>query len=293
GAKAASSRVAGSRRAPPAGARPRLLDRLPPGARSLRAPTLRGLRYLAAAAFAALALFLLGTLAAAVASAVTRPLPTDVRFIPLALLASTLRLLVAYVIALAWTIPAAIYIARNERAAKVLLPTAEVLASIPAIAIFPLIILVFFTFTRGLDIPSIALVLTGMQWYLLFNLIAGARSLPPELSECASIFGVKGFLYWRRVIVPAMLPSLVTGSITAWGGGWNALIVSEYVQYRGDTLHAFGIGDFIGRATFDSHDTTLLLFSVLAMVVYIYVLNRLVWKRLYARVLVKYKIEAA
>jgi NitT/TauT family transport system permease protein len=256
------------------------------------AGALRALRILGAAALLAFSALLAGLLALAIANAVLRPPPPGALDIPLALLASTARLVLAYVLALGWTLPVAVYIGRHERAARILMPTAEVLASIPAIALFPVLVLLLVGATGGLDVPSVLLILTGMQWYLLFNLVAGVRALPADLRDAASLFGVRGWVAWKRVVIPGLLPSLLTGSLTAWGGGWNALIVAEYVDFGGTTYHAFGIGDLIDRATFSSPDPVLLVDAVLAMVVFIYVVNALVWKRLYRRALDRYRLEA-
>lgn len=268
--------------------------RLPPRpARRERKGLLRATRLTLTVAFAAAFLFLVGLLAYNLVLVLLKPLPGETASIPLAMLASTLRLLIAYLITLAWTVPAAIYIARHEKASRFLLPLTEVLASMPAAALFPLIVLLLVGPSGGLMLPSILLVLTGMQWYLLFNLIAGARLIPNDLLAAAEIQGVKGWLLWKRVLLPGMMPALVTGSITAWGGGWNALIVSEYVHFGSSTYHTFGIGYLLDKATFETHDGALLLLSVLAMVAFIYALNLAFWKPVYRKVMAKYRLEGA
>ena len=103
----------------------------------------------------------------------------------------------------------------------------------PATALFPLIVLFVIKVTGGMNLASILLILTGMQWYLLFNLLAGVSQVPSDLKEAARSFGLTPRRHLAQVIVPALLPSLITGSITAWGGGWNALILSEYFVYSG------------------------------------------------------------
>ncbi len=248
-------------------------------------------RVVVAALFGALLFAVAALVGAALVRVLLAGVPSETASIPLALLASTLRLLVAYGITLAWTIPAAIFIARNEKASRILMPLTEVMASIPAVAFFPLILLLLVGVTGGLGVASILLVLTGMQWYLLFNLIAGARLVPADLLSAAEVQGVKGWLLWRRVMIPAMMPALVTGSITAWGGGWNALIVSEYQKYGGQSYHTFGIGYLIDKATFETPDPALLLLSVLSMVAFIYLINALFWKRMYRRAITKYQLE--
>ena len=131
-----------------------------------------------------------------------------------------------------------------------------------------------------------------MQWYLLFNLIAGVRSIPSELKEAARSLGLSRWMTWRKVDLPALLPSLVTGSITSWGGGWNSLIVSEYLVYKEKVYSVPGIGSLLDRATYVTGDQKLILLTLLAMVGTIVLLNRFVWHRLYVVVADRYKIDA-
>jgi NitT/TauT family transport system permease protein len=217
-------------------------------------------------------------------------LPDDAYNIPLAIAYSFLRLIVAYIICILWTIPAAVFIARNKKASAYLMPVMEVAASIPAIALFPAMVIIFIGF-GALELAAIILILLGMQWYLLFNLIAGVRSIPKDMENVASSFGIRGLLYWKKVLLPAMFPSFITGSITAWGGGWNTLIVAEYITFKGQEYHLFGIGYLLDRATFESPDSRMVILSVLSMAVTIIILNRLIWQPLYRKALVKYKFD--
>jgi len=137
----------------------------------------------------------------------------------------------------------------------------------------------------------VLLVLTGMQWYILFNALAGARQVPGEMKEMTRAFGLPFARRARIAILPAMTPSLVTGSVTGWGGGWNALILSEYVTYGHRVYEAPGIGQLLVRATV-SGNTRLLVWSIVSMVVVIGLLNRFVWRRLYAHASVKFRIDA-
>ncbi len=217
-------------------------------------------------------------------------LPSDAYSIPLAIAYSFLRLSVAYVICIVWTIPAAYYIAKSKKASSYLMPFMEVVASIPAIALFPALVVIFIRF-GNLDFAAIILILTGMQWYILFNLIAGVKSIPKELENAATAFGIKGKLYWKKVLIPTMFPSFVTGSITAWGGGWNTLIVAEYIVYKGQEYHLFGIGYLLDKATFETPDSGMVILAVLGMSVTIIFLNRLIWQPLYRKALAKYKFD--
>ena len=138
---------------------------------------------------------------------------------------------------------------------------------------------------------SVALVLTGMQWYLLFNLLAGAQAMPEDLRELAAASDVRGWLYLRRFFLPVAAPSLITGSLTGWGGGWNALIISEYLTVQGKTYSVNGIGSLLDRATYVKGDLQMIMLTIVSMVVVISVLNRLVWRRMYQRASERYRLE--
>jgi NitT/TauT family transport system permease protein len=172
--------------------------------------------------------------------------------VPLALLFSFLRLLAAYALALIWTLPLAVWIGRNEHMSRRLMPVLEVVASVPATAFFPLIVLTIVRLGGDMNLASILLVTTGMQWYLLFNLIAGIRAIPEDLYQISNSLGLMGRTRWRRLILPAIFPSLVTGSLTAIGGGWNALVLSEYVFAENKLYSVNGIGAILARATYTS-----------------------------------------
>jgi len=217
-------------------------------------------------------------------------LPEEAYYIPLAIAYSFLRIAMAYFICILWTIPASVYIAKNKKAAANLMPFMEVVSSIPAIALFPAMVIIFIKY-GSLEIAAILLLLIGMQWYLLFNLIAGVKSIPKDMDNAATAFGIKGKLYWKKVLLPAMFPSFITGSITAWGGGWNTLIVAEYIVFKGKEYHLFGIGYLLDKATFESPDSRMVLLSVMSLAATIIILNRLIWQPLYRKALAKYKID--
>jgi NitT/TauT family transport system permease protein len=143
----------------------------------------------------------------------------------------------------------------------------------------------------GLNVMAIALVLTGMQWYLLFNLVAGAHAMPADLRELARATDVQGWLYFRRFFLPVAMPSLVTGSITAWGGGWNALVISEAVTAGGRTYSVTGIGALLDEATYVEGDLQMITLTIVAMVAVIGVLNRLFWRPIFTRVSTRYRLE--
>lgn len=262
------------------------LPRGGPAQRTLTAirRTLRVLFLLALGAGAAALLVL-------IVSKLLPPVPPAALQIPRALAFSFLRLCAAYAISLAWTVPLALWVGENDRVARIVTPLAEVAASIPATAFFPLIVFFVVRASGSVDIAAILLVLTGMQWYLLFNAIAGARQVPGEMKEMARSFGLSPLARARKALLPAMAPSLITGSVTGWGGGWNALILSEYVKYGNRIYEAPGIGQLLQVAT-DRGDSRLLVWSLVAMIVVISLLNRFVWRRLYAAASVRFRIDA-
>jgi len=221
--------------------------------------------------------------------------PPDATQIPNAALSSFARLVVAYVVAIAWTLPAAAYVGRSARASRVLTPVLEVFASIPATALLPLIVGFSLAVTSnggiGVQLASVLIALFSMQWYLLFNLIGGVRAIPGDLTEAARSFGLRGWTYWRRVLLPAVVPSFLTGSITAWGAGWNALIVSEYLPFGGTVHEVTGLGALLNHATFVSSDPKLLLLTIFMMIVVVLAMNKLLWHPLAKRASVRYRVE--
>jgi len=220
-----------------------------------------------------------------------RPFPPKAFLIPQAILSSFLRLLVAYLIALAWTLPVAYWIGRSPRALRIITPIAEIGAAIPAPALFPFFILFAIHAVGGMNTAAILLILSGMQWYLLFSLIGGVQNIPLDLKEGANALGLTGLNYWKRLYLPAIFPSLITGSITAWGGGWNALIVSEYIVYRHEVHSVVGIGAMLDEAIYESGDEQMILLTLLAMILTIACLNRFFWRRVYVYAIERFKLE--
>jgi NitT/TauT family transport system permease protein len=213
----------------------------------------------------------------------------ELSLLPQALFTSLARLGLAYVASLAWTLPLAAWLAWRARAAAFGL--LDVLASIPATALFPLIINLTIHLPYGLFLTSIILTMTGVQWYILFNLIGGFRSIPSDIVEAARSFGLRGLSLWRMVMLPGVMPALITGSITGWGGGWNALIVSEYINYGGETYAVLGLGSLLDRAAYELGNLTLLLIILVTMTSTIVLMNRVIWRRVYHYVLDRYRFE--
>ncbi len=210
--------------------------------------------------------------------------------IGLGVLATLLRVSVSLLIALAWTIPVGVAIGTNPRVATYLQPTVQVMASIPATALFPVFLLLILGLPGGLNLAAVVLMLTGTQWYLLFNVIAGASAIPQDLKYTSAIIGLSHWERWRTLILPSLFPYIITGAITASGGAWNASIVAEYVEFGGKTLFIPGIGALITRAT-ATGDYHLLLAATLAMVLAVVLINRLFWRRLYRLAEERYRME--
>jgi NitT/TauT family transport system permease protein len=221
----------------------------------------------------------------------SQPWPSDARQIPEAIVLSTIRMTIAYAISLAWTVPCALAASENPRFNRILSPVAEIVGSMPATALFPVIVAAFIQFTGGMNIASIVLILTGMQWYLLFNLLAGINQVPEDLKEAARAFGLSRVARWRKLILPAVTPSLITGSITGWGGGWNALILSEYFVYNNQTHQVLGIGSLLDAATYKSGNGVMILLSLLSMIAVVLLLNRLMWRPLYNLATERYRLD--
>ena len=171
--------------------------------------------------------------------------------------ATFLRVALSLAIASLWAIPAGVAIGFNPRLARIAQPLAQIAASVPATALFPVVLLALVRLGGGLGVGSIVLMLLGTQWYILFNVIAGAMAIPTELREAASVFRFDPAQRWRTVILPGIFPYLVTGLVTASGGAWNASIVAEYFHFQGRILTTVGLGA-LSSAT-DSGNTDLLL----------------------------------
>jgi NitT/TauT family transport system permease protein len=214
----------------------------------------------------------------------------DIRLLLLCAGATWLRVNTAIVLAALWTIPVGVAIGSNPRLARYLQPITQIVASVPATALFPVLMLGLIRIGGGLGFGSIALMLMGTQWYILFNVIAGAMAIPSDLKEAAAVYRFTRWQRWTRLILPGIFPYLVTGMITASGGAWNASIVSEYFHIGDQTLQTLGLGAQISAASDSGNFSTLLLATVL-MATMVVTMNRLVWRRLYRLAETRYKLE--
>jgi NitT/TauT family transport system permease protein len=208
----------------------------------------------------------------------------------LAVMATFLRVLTALTLALAWTVPVGVAIGTDRRWAAVLQPLVQIAASVPATALFPVILLLMLSLPGGLNLAAVLLMLLGTQWYLLFNIIAGAAVIPQDLKHTAVLLHMNRRQRWRTLILPALFPYIVTGGIAAGGGAWNASIVAEYVQFGGQTFHITGIGSTIAEAT-AAGDYALLLAATLSMILTVVIVNRVGWRRLYRLAAERYRME--
>jgi NitT/TauT family transport system permease protein len=196
-------------------------------------------------------------------------------------LATFSRVIVLVVAATAIWVPIGVWIGLNPKVARLAQPVVQVLASFPANFLFPLITAVLVASGISLNVGGILLMSLGAQWYILFNVIAGASAIPNDLREAATNLQLTRNLWWRKLILPAIFPSYVTGGITAAGGAWNASIVAEVVNYNGTTLTATGLGAYITEATADGNSSHILI-GVIVMSFYVVATNRLFWRRLYS-----------
>jgi NitT/TauT family transport system permease protein len=204
--------------------------------------------------------------------------------------ATFLRVNLALVLGALWTIPAGVAIGFNPKLARVAQPLAQIAASVPATALFPVVLLLLIRVGGGLGLGSIVLLLLGTQWYILFNVIAGAIAIPTDLKECCSVFHMEGIERWKKLILPGIFPYLITGLVTASGGAWNASIIAEYFHFKGHIYTTTGLGATISQAT-DSGNFDLLLAATMMMAAAVVTINRLVWRRLYGLAETRFRLE--
>ncbi len=199
----------------------------------------------------------------------------------LAALVTLLRVIVLIAVASLIWVPVGVWIGLRPRWSERLQPVAQFLAAFPANVLFPFVVLAIVRWHLTPDIWLSPLIILGTQWYILFNVIAGASVIPTDMREAASMFGVRGLQWWRRVVIPAIFPYYVTGALTASGGSWNASIVAEAVSWGDRHIEAFGLGAYIADAT-AAGDYPRVACGVAVMSVFVLTFNRLVWRPMYA-----------
>ena len=201
-----------------------------------------------------------------------------------------LRVNSALILSALWTIPAGVAIGFSPRLARIAQPLVQIAASTPATALFPIILLFFLRLRGGMELAAMLLMLLGTQWYILFNVIAGAMAIPTDLKEAARVFRLGSWDRWRFLILPGIFPYLVTGMVTASGGAWNASIIAEYFHFQGRIVTTPGLGSAISSAS-DSGRFDMLLASTLIMATIVVLINRLLWRRLYRLASSRFKLE--
>jgi NitT/TauT family transport system permease protein len=215
---------------------------------------------------------------------------SDLRMLLEGAAATFARVNVALLISALWTVPVGVAIGFNPKLARIVQPVAQVLASVPATAFFPILLIGLLKIGGGLGIGSVALMLLGTQWYILFNVIAGAMSIPSDLREAASLYKFTRWQRWTTLILPGIFPYLITGMVTASGGAWNASVFAEYANIQNRTIQTIGLGAQIDAASADGRFPILLLATIMISLMVV-TMNRLVWRRLYRLAETRYKLE--
>jgi NitT/TauT family transport system permease protein len=201
-----------------------------------------------------------------------------------------LRVFGAIILGSLWTVPAAIWIGTNGRRLRIAQPIIQVLASFPAPMLYPLALGLFLWTQIPFSVASMLLMLLGSQWYILFNVLAGAMRIPQELDDNMKVIGSSRTKKWFKLYLPSVFPSLVSGWVTAAGGAWNASIVAEYLFYEGKLMSTPGLGSLISQAAF-SKNFTLLAASLTVMVAAVVVLNRALWAKVYHLAQTRYRLD--
>lgn len=190
---------------------------------------------------------------------------------------------------LVWT-PIGVYIGFRPKLARFMQPLCQIAASFPVNLTFPFVVGIFIAYNIDMDWGCILLIALGTQWYILFNVIACAMAVPSYMKEVANNFGLTSAQRWKKLILPAIFPYWVTGACTAAGGAWNASIVAELATWGKHSLRAQGLGSYIAEVTRDGQ-TAKIVASVGVMSLFVVLINKLVWRKLYALASQKYKIE--
>ena len=200
------------------------------------------------------------------------------------------RVLVLLVLATLIWVPLGVAIGLNPRWATKVQPLAQFLAAFPANLLFPVAVVVMVRYRLTPEVWTAPLMILGTQWYILFNVIAGAAAIPTDLREAASNFGLSGWRLWKNLLLPGIFPSLITGLMTASGGTWNASIVAEVVTWGSTTLTATGLGSYIAQWT-EKGDYPHIVLGVAVMSIYVVILNRFFWRKLYAVSQTRYRLD--
>lgn len=203
---------------------------------------------------------------------------------------TALRIIVLIILASLVWVPIGVWVGMRPKATQIVQPIAQFLAAFPANLLFPIVVLFIVKFALNIEIWTTPLMILGTQWYILFNVIAGASSLPKDLYHAAANFGVKRWLWWKRLALPAIFPYYITGALTAAGGAWNASIVAEVVYWGDIKLVATGLGAYITEVT-TAGDFPRIFLGIGVMCLYVLAFNRLFWQRLYNFAQARYRVN--
>jgi NitT/TauT family transport system permease protein len=186
------------------------------------------------------------------------------------------RVTIALLLSSLWTIPAGIWIGSNQKLVRLLQPFVQILAAFPAPMLYPLALMLLASLGMMNQFPAILLMMLGVQWYILFNVLAGASTISKELKISLELIGVSKWTMWKKLYLPSVFPALISGWITAAGGAWNASIIAEYVEFGKQTVMVDGLGSLIKQST-DAADYHMLAACLFVMCVGVVTLNRVVW----------------
>ncbi len=201
-----------------------------------------------------------------------------------------LRVAFSLTLSTLWAVPVGIWIGTSSRRIRIAQPLIQIFASFPAPMLYPLILAILFKLGVSFDWASMFLMMMGVQWYVLFNVLAGALRIPRELGYALSLMESSAWDRWRTLYIPSVFPALVTGWVTAAGGAWNASMVAEYMAYAGQVLETGGLGAMITAAT-AAQNMHLLAASLFVMVVMVVLLNRVLWSPLYRLAQTRYRMD--
>ena len=195
-------------------------------------------------------------------------------------LATLARVIILIALASVIWVPIGVMIGTRPRLAQLIQPLVQFLAAFPANVLFPVVVVAIVAFHLSPNIWLSPLMILGTQWYILFNVVAGAMAIPSEMRDVGTNLQVRGWLWWKKIALPAVFPYYVTGAITASGGSWNASIVAEVASWGDTHLRAFGLGAYIAQAT-EAGDMHRVVLGIAVMSFYVVVINRLFWRPLY------------
>ncbi|WP_322014436.1 ABC transporter permease subunit [Paraburkholderia sp. J12] len=205
-------------------------------------------------------------------------------------LITLIRVILLIAIASVIWVPIGVLIGLRPALAEKIQPLAQFLAAFPANLLFPVFVIVIVKFHLNPDIWLSPLIVLGTQWYILFNVIAGASAYPNDYKEAATNFRIRGWQWWRQIMLPGIFPYYITGAITASGGAWNASIVSEFVQWGDTKVEAHGLGAYIAQTT-AAGDFPKIILGIAVMSLFVTMFNRLLWRPLYAHAEAKLRLD--